>query len=44
MLDINQKAPNFTLPNENNEMISLSNFLGKKVIIYFYPKVPKNAP
>ena len=38
MLDINQKAPNFTLPNENNEMISLSNFLGKKVIIYFYPK------
>ena len=38
MLEINQKAPNFTLPNENNEMISLSDFLGKKVIVYFYPK------
>ena len=38
MLEINQKAPNFTLPNENNEMISLSDFIGKKVVIYFYPK------
>ena len=38
MLEINQKAPNFTLPNENNEMISLSDFIGKKVVLYFYPK------
>lgn len=38
MLEMNQKAPNFTLPNENNEMISLSDFLGKKVVLYFYPK------
>ena len=38
MLEINQKAPNFTLPNENNENISLSDFIGKKVVLYFYPK------
>ena len=38
MLEINQKAPNFTLPNENNELISLENFLGNKVVLYFYPK------
>ena len=38
MLEVNQKAPNFTLPNENNEMISLNDFLGKKVVLYFYPK------
>ena len=31
MLEINQKAPNFTLPNENNKLISLENFLGNKV-------------
>ena len=38
MLEINQKAPNFTLPNENNELISLENFQGNKVVLYFYPK------
>ena len=38
MLEVNKKAPNFTLPNENNEMISLNDFLGKKVVLYFYPK------
>ena len=38
MLEPNTKAPDFTLPNQNGEMVSLSNFLGKKVILYFYPK------
>lgn len=38
MLSVGQKAINFELPNENNEMISLSSFLGKKVVLYFYPK------
>ena len=38
MLSIGQKAIDFELPNENNEMISLSSFLGKKVVLYFYPK------
>lgn len=38
MLELNQIAPNFTLPNEMDEMISLSDFRGKKVVLYFYPK------
>ena len=32
------KAPEFTLPDKNGNMVSLSDFLGKKVILYFYPK------
>ncbi len=32
------KAPNFTLPTDNNKEISLSGLKGKKVIVYFYPK------
>ncbi|MDD5183388.1 MAG: peroxiredoxin [Bacilli bacterium] len=35
---LNKKIEDFTLPNELGEEISLSNFLGKKVVIYFYPK------
>lgn len=31
-------APNFTAKNQNGEDISLTNFKGKKVILYFYPK------
>ena len=38
MLQIGQKAPNFTLPNKDGNMVSLSDFLGKKVVLYFYPK------
>lgn len=38
MLEPNTKAPDFTLPNQNGEMVSLSDFLGRKVILYFYPK------
>ena len=38
MLNIGTKAPNFTLLDKNNKSISLSDFLGKKVILYFYPK------
>lgn len=38
MLEVGTKAPGFTLPNQNGEMVSLSDFLGKKVVLYFYPK------
>lgn len=38
MLKIGALAPNFTLPNQNGEMVSLNDFLGKNVILYFYPK------
>jgi len=39
MLQLNQKAPDFNSPDENNNMISLADYSGKKnVILYFYPK------
>ena len=38
MLNIGEKAPNFTLPDKDGNQVSLSDFLGKKVILYFYPK------
>lgn len=38
MITEGMKAPNFTLPDQNNKMVSLSDFLGKKVVLYFYPK------
>ena len=38
MLDIGGKAPEFTLPDQNGEMHSLSDYRGRKVILYFYPK------
>ena len=38
MLEINSKAPQFTLPDKDGKMITLSSFIGKKVILYFYPK------
>ena len=39
MLETGIKAPDFTLPDQNGEMRSLSDYAGKKVILYFYPKV-----
>ncbi|MGN1373009.1 MAG: thioredoxin-dependent thiol peroxidase [Candidatus Coproplasma sp.] len=38
MLEIGQKAPDFTLPDKDGNDITLSSFLGKKVVLYFYPK------
>lgn len=38
MLDVGTKAPEFTLPDKAGNLVSLSDFLGKKVILYFYPK------
>ena len=32
------KAPEFTLPDQNGSLVSLSDFAGKKVVLYFYPK------
>lgn len=38
MLEVGTKAPDFSLPDQNGEMHNLSDFAGKKVILYFYPK------
>ena len=38
MLEKGIKAPDFTLPDKNGNLISLSDFLGKKIVLYFYPK------
>ena len=38
MLEIGTVAPDFTLPDQNGTTHSLSDYRGKKVILYFYPK------
>ena len=37
-LTVGAKAPDFTLFDKDGKSVSLSDFLGKKVILYFYPK------
>ena len=38
MLEIGTKAPEFTLPDQDGNQVSLTDFKGKNVILYFYPK------
>lgn len=38
MLETGMKAPDFILPDKNGNSVSLSDFLGKKIVLYFYPK------
>ena len=38
MLEINQFAPDFTLFDQDGNSVSLSDFRGKKVVLYFYPR------
>jgi len=38
MLEVDSKAPNFSLPDQNNSIVNLSDYLGKKVLVYFYPR------
>ena len=37
-MNINDKAPDFTLQDENGKEIALKNLLGKTVVLYFYPR------
>lgn len=37
-MEVNDKAPEFTLPDQNGQNISLKDFRGKTVILFFYPK------
>ena len=38
MLEVGMKAPEFSLLNQDGKEVSLSDFKGKKVVLYFYPK------
>lgn len=38
MLEVGTKAPNFTLMDKEEKPVSLSDFTGKRVVLYFYPK------
>lgn len=38
MLEVGKKAHDFSLLNQNEEKIALKDFIGQKVVLYFYPK------
>lgn len=38
MLEVGMKAPNFTLSDKDGNAVSLSDFAGKTVVLYFYPR------
>ncbi len=38
LLEAGAKAPQFTLPNAEGDPVSLADFAGKKVVLYFYPR------
>jgi len=38
MLNIVDKAPDFTLPDQNGDNVSLKNYSGRKVVLWFFPK------
>lgn len=38
MLEVGTKAPDFTLKNQEGQEVSLSQFTGKRVVLYFYPR------
>ena len=38
MIEIGEKAPQFTLPDQDGNDVSLSDYAGKTVVLYFYPR------
>ena len=38
MIDVGDRAPDFTLASDDNRSVTLSEFRGRKVVLYFYPK------
>lgn len=38
MLNVGEKAPYFELPNQDGEMVKLTDYSGKNIVLYFYPK------
>lgn len=37
-LEVGKKAPDFALPDQNGKTVRLSDFKGKRVVVFFYPK------
>lgn len=37
-LDVGDKAPNFKLPGDDGSTVSLADFKGRKLVVYFYPR------
>jgi len=37
-LEIGKKAPGFALPDENGDLVKLSQFKGRRLVVFFYPK------
>ena len=42
LLEVGMRAPDFTLPDADGNPVSLADFAGKKVVLYFYPR--NNTP
>jgi peroxiredoxin Q/BCP len=38
MLNVGDQAPEFSLPSHSGEKVSLKDFRGKKLVLYFFPK------
>ena len=38
MVEVGKMAPRFTLVSDSGKKVALKDFLGKKVVLYFYPK------
>jgi thioredoxin-dependent peroxiredoxin len=38
MLNVGDRAPEFSLPSDSGSKVSLSDFAGKTVVLYFFPK------
>jgi peroxiredoxin Q/BCP len=41
-MELNDKAPEFTLANEQGQSVSLKDYRGKNLVLFFYPKA--NTP
>ena len=37
-LKVNDKAPDFTIPNEQGKNVALKDYAGQNVVLFFYPK------
>jgi peroxiredoxin Q/BCP len=37
-MEVNDRAPDFSLPDENGRMVSLKDYRGRNVVLYFFPK------